>query len=68
MIQHTPPTASPNVTAHIWVNLAADLRAHTVRLLAQLAYAYATSPINHSAKESTDAVPSDRRQDPSRPS
>ena len=68
MTQHTPPAAAPSATAHVWANLTADLRAHAVRLLAQLAYACATSSINHSVKESTDADPSNGRQDPSRPS
>jgi hypothetical protein len=68
MTQHTPPAAAPNVTAHVWANLAADLRTHAVRLLAQLAYACATSPINHSVKESSDVGPSDGCKDPPRPS
>jgi hypothetical protein len=68
MTQHTPPAAAVSATAHVWANLAADLRTHVVRLLARLAYACATSPINHSAKESTDAGPSNGCEDPPRPS
>ena len=67
MTPHTP-LATPVNTAHVWANLGADLRAHAVRLLARLAYACATSCINHSAKETNHALPSDARQDPPRPS
>jgi hypothetical protein len=67
MTPHIPPAPAVSA-AHVWANLGADLRAHAVRLLARLAYACATSGINHSAKETTHAPPSDARQDPPRPS
>jgi hypothetical protein len=67
MTPHIPIATSVSA-AHVWTNLEADLRARAVRLLARLAYACATSRINHSAKEATHAPPSDARQDPPRPS
>jgi hypothetical protein len=66
----TPPSlpATAPRAAHVWANLTADLRTHAVQLLAQLAYACATSPVNYSAKETNHAAPSSARQDPARPS
>lgn len=68
MIQHPSPAPTPSATANVWDNLTADLRAHAVRLLAQLAYTCATSHMNNPAKESNDASPSNSCEDPPRPS
>lgn len=68
MTRHAARTDQPVAAPHVWGRLSTDLQVRVVRLLAQLAYACATTRVQHSGKETKHAAPSDDLQDPPRPS
>jgi hypothetical protein len=68
MARFPTPAAPAVVPSQVWSGLAPDLRLGAVRLLARLAHACATTPLNYPEKETEHVVQADNFQDLPRPS
>ena len=68
MARLTIPAALHVTPGQVWPDLALDLRLSVVRLLARLAYASVTTPLDHPEKEINRATPTTDLQDPPRAS
>lgn len=68
MIQIPSSTDQFVTPDQVWASLSTDLRAHAIRLLAQLACTYAAAPTEPLSQEVSYVSPPISNQDPPRPS